>query len=901
MTFFSPIRRSLAALLPAWFMVAAPAAMAAHPVLYAGPADLEAIQAKIHDEAWAARAWKDLLASIDPLVARTQADPQWVVSRMAMYWKDGERYTQCYLKKENWDRGEGNAPVPTVRLPGMRTWNDFINVPLEDRIPFNETGDMRALSRKNPSAPPVIVSYGKSGHLVRQNNVEILTLAEKAAFAHWITGDEKYARFAADIYWAWLLGTCYMNPPLDPGKSSGGPGGYEPGGILGYYDYEQIHDDLMMHAASIYDFLHDYLKAHPHPHLSVLNKDPVVLSGEVFKRFIDIGFVRGGRNGNWNVNGWNIMMRGILTLEPDAFYPDGRGRDFHLKYYTSVATEHHDALPDILKQYDPVTGLWPESPGYAFGTINTILDLAIPIQRAGVDTIAGNPMMRKAALAVFPWLDPRGNLVVIGDMRGGPGSFLVFERLLTYYQKTGDVGNAAIVSSAIRKGIDAGQYDRGATGWEGICANQPLAAAKDELPYACSAWSAEHRHLVMKNLNGVDDSLMFTLYGGTKGKHLTPNGLALQLYGKGWALSPDASAYESYWSEDVEYHQGTTGSNTILPGYAEGPVILNALEPAPGPDEFATSRAISPNVSFADVSAAEKRRLVAIIRTSPKTGYYVDVFRSKQQNNDYLHHNIGTALALTDASGKPLRLEKSASLEPAPHKAYRYFNNAAKVSTDVDFRALWTIGTVKPNLHMAMWMKGGKGREVFQVDAPPTNLNRAVSPGGASIAPNPTPTLIVRQRGTDGWKSPFVAVFEPYAEGGPSVGEITSLPATETFTGLIVASKSPAGRRDFILNSVDDAMHRPVDGVGFQGVFGVVSENGGKLESLYLGHGRMLERNGYRIESAEPVSACLILRDGTMTWSATAPAKLTLPAAGAGTRTIELPAGYGVPITIADL
>lgn len=50
---------------------------------------------------------------------RHAADPQWIISRLAMYWKEGERYTQCYLKNQNWDRGEGNAPVPTVRMPGM--------------------------------------------------------------------------------------------------------------------------------------------------------------------------------------------------------------------------------------------------------------------------------------------------------------------------------------------------------------------------------------------------------------------------------------------------------------------------------------------------------------------------------------------------------------------------------------------------------------------------------------------------------------------------------------------------------------------------------------------------------------------------------------------------------------
>lgn len=137
-------------------------------------------------------------------------------------------FTSCYVlergralyamlfEKQNWERGEGNAPVPTVRMPGMRTWNKYYNVPLENRQPYNETGDMLGLNKQNPSESPVLVPYKESGHMIRGNNVEILTLAENAAFVYWVTDEEKFARFAADIFNTWLVGTYYMNPILDP-------------------------------------------------------------------------------------------------------------------------------------------------------------------------------------------------------------------------------------------------------------------------------------------------------------------------------------------------------------------------------------------------------------------------------------------------------------------------------------------------------------------------------------------------------------------------------------------------------------------------------------------------------------------------------------------------------------
>lgn len=95
----------------------------------------------------------------------------------------GERETihAVLLEEPNWDRGEGDAPVPTVRMPGMRTWNKFVNVPLEQRIPYNKTGDMLGINKLNPAEPPVMIPYKESGHMVRSNNVEILSLAENAA------------------------------------------------------------------------------------------------------------------------------------------------------------------------------------------------------------------------------------------------------------------------------------------------------------------------------------------------------------------------------------------------------------------------------------------------------------------------------------------------------------------------------------------------------------------------------------------------------------------------------------------------------------------------------------------------------------------------------------------------
>lgn len=844
-----------------------------HPRLYTTNSEREAILQKIEEQDWAAKSWQTLLGEINPYVEKHQEDSMWIVSRLAMYWKEGKHYTQCYIKKQNWDYGEGNAPVPTVRLPGMRIWNDFSNVPLEDRIPFNESGDMLGISRSNPDTEPVLVPYKESGHMIRGNNAEILELAEKAAFAWWLTKDEKYARFASDIFQTWLMGTYYMKPAIDPDKSTGGKGGYEPGGIMGYYDYEQIHDDLQIYAASTYDFLYDYLDQHLAKALEETGKSLKDVASDVFKRFLDLGMVRGGKIGNWNVFCFHTTIRSMLVLEDNSYYEDGKGREYYLKFFTDSTTDYHEALPDILKVYDEVTGLWPESPGYATNTINSLLYTATPIFKNGIDVIAENPTIQKAALANLNWLDARGNLVNFGDGRGGHLDYSGIERLYSYYVWNNDE-RASVVASALKQGIDAGYYSRDNSGWVGLCLNEAIPSDTEGVQYKQSVWSEHHRHLIMRNGNSVDNGMMFTLYGGVKGDHLSGNGLALQLYGKGWALTPDASAYESYWSHDFGYHQSSTGANTIIPGYTHGEIKINAIDPKP--EGFTNEYVTSDYCSFADFTAEEKRRVVAMIRTSPTTGYYVDIFRSDQEDNDYLQHVLGDKATITDMSGKAIDLKATNDLGITYNKNYSFFTNQRVIDYSNDFRVTWEVNKVSPSIKTEVWMIGQEGRKLYLVDAPATTLKSGVTPGDVNKSPQATQTLIVRQSKVNAFKNPFIAVFEAYDSNESSVKNISRVVQDDDKIALKVESEG--NNVEYVLNSTNEELITLENEISFKGKFGVVSEKNGTLKYLYLGDGTEIENGGYRIESEESnVSATLEHENGRFYYSANKPVEISSP------------------------
>ena len=619
-----------------------------------------------------------------PYVDRHQSDPQWLLSRMAMYWKEGEHYTQCYIKHQHWHHGEGNAPVPTLRLPGERTWNKNPRPRLADLQPYNETGDLTVTDSK--TGKTVTTPYQNTGHGVRSINGEILGIAAEAAYVFHHTNDERYARLATDVFNQALIGIYYMKPVINmTPQDTEGPGGRQEGGILGYYDYEQIHDDIGLRLATIYDYAREYVLAHPTEAMRATGKDTRRLMNEVMRRFVDLGMIRGGKTGNWNVNGWDMMLRPVLVLEDNDYFEDGHGRQYFLHYLTEESTRHHNSIPDMLQQYDPVTGLWPESPGYGFGTVLSILSWDKPLRQQGIDVISKYDILRKASEAIPVWSDYHGNAICFGDFRGGR------------------IGRESPV---------------GKPGW------------------TASSYSPFHRMAVLKNFDDASFPMMACLYGGRQGSHLSANGLALQLYGYGYALSPDASAYESYWSEDYYYHQTSQGANTILQGYQEGPVKLHAMVPAVDTTQVFAANAVSGSlVRMATMKAAEKQRTVLLVKGGKGLGYYVDVFSPGMDSTDYVMHTVGREVRVTAA-------EKDGGCQ--------------------------TLWTVDDSIRVRLWVSGGTQRQYTTRMNPSSFVNAQLTPGGVSTRGLPTPTFYAHQDAT----VCYANIYEVYCEGHPAVKSV---------------------------------------------------------------------------------------------------------------------------------
>jgi hypothetical protein len=844
----------------------------ARPSILISDDQKEALKKKIKENAWAETIYKDVVQSVQSYVDRHVDDPEWIVSRLQMHWKT--HATRTFVNGQIWSHVEGNAPVPTPRFAGARDWaTDYASPALEDILPFCE--DERGLwlqNTKKPDQPWEWVHPRETGHIVEGINERIMGLAEKAAFLYWYTEEEKYAKFAADILWTYVYGLHFRANPETYEN-------HERAHIIGVATFEVIHERITAPLAVAYDFLRAYLAG--------AGRDLALIDG-VLKRWADRIIEGGFARGNWNFHQAKYIVHLGLSLEPDDAYADGRGREHYVASFTHESTENQASLQDIVPaRYDQESGIWPESPGYAFGVTSNILRLSQLIQNATEqDAVDDYPVIEKAALVVFQYLFPNGLTVGFGDTSHHAPNAGSLELLIARARRKGDTETEQKLTAALKLQIALCGYRRD----------------KDVSLFALTAHVATLIQ-VDSDSNGLDTR---TFYGspvslvvqrnghhpahgltaslvGTKGGHMHANGMALELYGQGLVLGPDSGRGVSYWQEDHnQYYRRFPAHNTVIVDgmsdheKSDHPIDVVHLEPS-----SASESAISDLVSFSDTAYVEpqtvsdQRRMVGIIRTSPTTGYYVDIFRSRRRDgndrkHEYLYHSLGQSVDILDEDGRPLALQPTEELssEKGDLVGYNYFTDKQVVAHDGDFTAAFKVALdALDDVAMRLWMKGGTDRQIFTVLAP---HSRAMSKGSApeELIGCPLPTVILRQPG-EAWSRPFVAVYESFGESsGASIRRIRSLESSHGNDLVALAVESNGinelnGRVEYILNATDSDTIHAVEGIGFKGIYGVACVNDQGFQYLYLGNGECLHMDGFGLDAmGESTAACLYIDDG---------------------------------------
>lgn len=798
-----------------------------HPRYLTTPAGKQETLNLIAREPWAKETYAKLKQRVDGYVEKTEQQPDWLYSRLAMYWHT--HATEVYIKGENFDHAGGDrAPVPTVRFTGTRGTKATHGRPkLEDVIPYDDDANSNVTFRNNalPDKPMERVHPSKTGRNIESLNREIMGIARDAAFLWWLTDDERYARMAAGVFDTYMPGIYYRGVPIDLNH------GHQQT-LVGMSSMEVIHEDILHEIVELYDFLHPYLKKNKPGQMDIY--------AGAFKKWADNIIANGVPHNNWNLMQARYVMNIGMILEDDDRYADGRGRGYYIDYVLNQSSIRQWSLKQLAEYgYDYDTGIWAECPGYSNVVLTDYVNFTQLFDRnLGFDLTRSLPVIPTAVASTPQHLFPNRMICGWGDTHPGPLSTLPIERMIQNAQVNGKVRQEAHFTALLKclkpelaKADVPVRNVRPAVssffGDKPLTLNPDIAAGKMEQYVSPVFYAPNVSWLIQRNGMDARHSLMASL-NASMGNHMHANGISLELYGKGYVLGPDAGIGQYMYSglDYAEYYSQFPAHNTVcVDGISSYPVmksnhafkLLGAF-----PKANAYKGRFFP-VTYSDIyflepeTQSDQRRLTSVITVGEGNGYYVDIFRSRKQAggdkiHDYFYHNLGQQMTLRAADGTPLNLQPTEELAFAGAHlyAYSYLFDKKKVTTSADSRTTFTIAMPgdADDIHMNLWMKGSVGRSLYQALSPMTEGYSRTPGMPYDVKSQPTLTFVARQTG-EAWNRPFVAVYEPTTDGEPSVIRSVSYPevkSTQKGSHVAIKVEQTNGRNDVILSS-DEAGH----------------------------------------------------------------------------------------------
>ena len=849
----------------------------------------------IKTEAWAKDVFEKLKRRTDIYANLTDAQPDWLLSRLAMYWQS--HATDVYIKGETFDHAGGEkAPAPTVRYTGTRgTFATHGRPRLEDVVPYDDTdGNVTFCNNALPGRPMESVHPSKTGRNIENLNREIMGIARDAAFLYWLTGEERYAKLAAGVFDTYMTGIYYRNVPIDLNH------GHQQT-LVGMSSFEVIHEDILYDIVPLYDFLYDYLNAR--------HADKMDIYAGAFKKWADNIIANGVPHNNWNLMQARYIMNIGMILEDNKQYPDGKGREYYIDYVLNRSSIRQWSLARLADYgFDPQTGIWTECPGYCNVVLNDYTSFATLFDRnLNFDLVKALPVISKAVSATPQYLFPNRMLCGFGDTHPGYLNTAPISRLIQNAQHNGkkeqeDYFTAMLKCFNPNAGQETGMKKDVRVSVNSFFDDKPLElnpaieAGKIEDYISPLFYAPNVSWLVQRNGMNPRHSLMISL-NASEGNHMHANGISMELYGKGYVLGPDAGIGLYLYSglDYLEYYSQFPSHNTVcVDGISSYPVMksnhsfdLKSSFPAPAKPGSAFTPITYSDVYFREPeSRAHQTRLMGIVTTGPETGYYVDIFRSRKEQggdkmHDYFYHNLGQTLTLTAADGSDLNLQPTEELAFAGAHlyAYSYIYDKKSAATDKDIKATFTIDMPdNDDISMNLWMKGEAEREVFTALSPMTEgLSR--TPGMPyNIREQPTLTFVARQKG-EAWNRPFVAVYEPSSQKEPGCISEVSFPEVNSKnknSAVSVCVRQKDGRTDYILSSDRPEETCSSGNMSAQATYALWGNKQGNDCTLFLGNGTLLSTPNIIIKSATPANVLLEYKNGTWHYTASADCTVSL-------------------------
>lgn len=741
-----------------------------------------------------------LKAKIENVMSQVDKQPDWLYSRLQMFWKTNA--SDVFVNGEAFAHPGGErAAEPTVKYNGTRGFESQYNRPkLEDLVPYDddEQGNVTYINKVTGKVEKT--SPAKTGCNIAGVNRYIIGIARDAARIYAATGDIRYGQMAAKVFDVYMKGIAYRNVPIDLNH------GHQQT-LVGMTTFEVIHEDVINELTQMYPLIKPLVK----------NDQAVIEAG--FKKWAENIIANGVPHNNWNLFQADFIVKIALVLQDNQAYADGKGKQYYLDYIVNQNSIRQWSMNKLIDfGFDANSKTWYESPGYSTTVLSSICDFANMLdEKAGIDLFKQRPILTEAVKTSAEYLFPNRMIAGFGDTHPGYLNTGGIDQVLKYatrHKNKNLISEMNLLKNAVAPKAPISEIE----------------AYTSTLFYAPNvSWIAmrsgmDKQHDLMASVNA------------SLGNHQHSNGISLELYGKGYVLGPDAGIGRTLYSglDYLEYYSQMPAHNTVVvDGVSSYPVMMSqhafkvvASYPEVSKEQPASKKLsekklssqkdpeLKDKITYATVSfiepetQAQQQRTTAIVKTSAKGGYYIDVFRSKKKEggdktHDYFYHNLGQEMKVMDAaSGQSLDMKPTEKLAFAGGHLYAYSyiydKKSAEMQNSIKTQFVTKIQDDKVveamdgqrEITMTMWMKKDENRTIFQALSP-VNLEYERMPNQPyKVDEQPVLTFVARQKG-EAWNHPFVCVYEPSSDTEP--GDIASVdyftPSEPSAVGIIVKLK----------------------------------------------------------------------------------------------------------------
>ena len=711
------------------------------------------------------------------------------------------------------------------------------------------------------------------------DHAKVLTYAAYAGMIYYLTDEEKYAQFAADILSDYIDVLASRTPQT---TTICGNTFYDPRATYGYF-------------AIAYDFVYSFLTK-PGTQVYKLSSGTKVpfnnTTAQLVMRNVAVNALQefDGADTHGRTISNHPVLRSPGVLFSILCVDDDTERERLFNVFWEVGTKEQNSFKNTILPMFGEQGIWPESVSYSFmPAISMVLNL-IDRWKPEMNVLNGNTHILDGNFLFDNLRMPSRRFVRYGDShRDLDQTDDLYRYTLDIATRRGLTNYAQQAKVALRQTYNEnGGYNPvvavstygNYSGFDQLFWGVDVpATVEGAIDFQKPTVVIKHAGVALQR-NYVDvnneDYGLCGIIGGAHYVHSHCTGITMELYGAGYIMSANAglpkTLAERSQPEHEHYFWRHAGNNTMIvngqthgiqPGSwnTESYLWMNktvnvAAEPKHLEDP------INPNFSFATqflddkVNNEQSKRTLSTIRTSATTGYYFDMFRSKSlgTNNfhDYIYHNLGDATNVMTMDGNQLSVTPTTRYQgdigdPVKSPGWYFFENTnVTESTNAAVHVRFDLN--ETSTYMNMFAPAGVAREYTKAIGPATRE----AEGG--YINKKTQIVAIRQQG-EAWNKPYVHIFEPSKSTNTSVKSVEHLYRGDVVVGAKVTSQIDNRTVvDYVICQEDASKVFNVQDIGlnFVGHFAIVRHEqilDKAYLTLYIGEGTSLSFGEYTLQT----------------------------------------------------